>query len=124
MRARCQVRLLCTAEVVGGLTRCCQGNTSHSSFSKLDQPQPESLSNINRNLHLLSDLAGLLTTTRLVLSQPLPRIYDDNGTGKVVVVAPEDGGEGTGLIGLDFRGEDLQRISRETVCASRLTSAS
>jgi len=57
---------------------------------------------------------GLLTTTRLVLSQPLPRIYDDNGTGKVVVVAPEDGGEGTGLIGLDFRGEDLQRISRET----------
>ena len=59
-------------------------------------------------------LAGLLTTTRLVMSQPLPRIYDDNGNGKVVAQAQNDA-DGANLIGGDFRMEDLQRISRETV---------
>ncbi len=59
-------------------------------------------------------IAGLLTTTRLVMSQPLPRIYDDNGNGKVVAQAQDDA-DGGNLIGGDFRMEDLQRISRETV---------
>lgn len=48
------------------------------------------------------------------MSQPLPRIYDDNGNGKVVAQAQDDA-DGGNLIGGDFRMEDLQRISRETV---------
>lgn len=56
---------------------------------------------------------GLLNTTRLVLSSPLPRIYEDSGNGRVVAQAPADR-ECDNLIGGDFDVEDLQRVSRDT----------
>jgi hypothetical protein len=59
---------------------------------------------------------GLLNTTKIVLSAPLPRVFRDPGNGKVVpeLVAQE---QNNNLIGGDFKVEDLTRISKETVGA-------
>lgn len=56
---------------------------------------------------------GLLNTTRMVMSAPLPRIYEDSGNGRVVAQLPSDR-ECDNLIGGDFSIEDLQRVSRDT----------
>lgn len=58
--------------------------------------------------------AGLLMTTKIVLSAPLPRVYEDTGNGKVAAMPAVAGQPGT-LIGGDFKVEDLTRISKETV---------
>ena len=53
-------------------------------------------------------------TTKIVLSAPLPRVFEDTGNGKVAAMPAVAGQPGT-LIGGDFKVEDLTRISKETV---------
>ncbi len=55
----------------------------------------------------------MLNTTKIVMSAPLPRVYEDVGGGKVNPVAATAGPSGT--IGGDFRVEELTRVSKETV---------
>lgn len=50
----------------------------------------------------------------MVMSAPLPRIYEDTGNGRVTAQLPSDR-ECDNLIGGDFNVEDLQRVSRDTV---------
>lgn len=57
--------------------------------------------------------AGMLNTTKIVMSAPLPRVYEDAGGGKANPVAAAPGP--TGTIGGDFRVEELTRVSKETV---------
>ena len=57
--------------------------------------------------------AGLLNTTKIVMSAPLPRVYEPQENGKAIAVT-----SGPGLatnIGGDFNVEDLTRASKETV---------
>jgi hypothetical protein len=55
---------------------------------------------------------GLINTTKIVMSAPLPKVYEDVGGGKMQpVVGPA---AGNGAIGGDFRAEELQRVARET----------
>ena len=60
--------------------------------------------------------AGLLMTTKIVLSAPLPRVYEETGNGRVAAMAAVAGQPST-LIGGDFKVEELTRISKETVRA-------
>lgn len=55
-------------------------------------------------------------TTKLVLSAPLPRVYEDTGNGRVVPTPSDNGPEPeSNRIGGDFKVEELTRVSRETV---------
>lgn len=80
-----------------------------------------------RNLKTATE--GLLTTTKAVLSAPLPRVYEESGGGKVVPVsssqaAPAASGGGAPapagapallpIGGNDFNAEDLAKIAKET----------
>ena len=53
----------------------------------------------------------MLTTTKTVLSAPLPRVYEESANGKAVPVSTP----APGPIGGGFQQEDLGRISKETV---------
>ena len=53
----------------------------------------------------------MLTTTKTVLSAPLPRVYEESANGKAVPVSTPP----PGPIGGGFQQEDLGRISKETV---------
>ena len=55
-------------------------------------------------------------TTKIVLSAPLPRVYEETGNGRVAAMAAVAGQPST-LIGGDFKVEELTRISKETVRA-------
>ena len=59
---------------------------------------------------------GLLVTSKVVLTSPLPRVFEETGGGKVVPVAT--GPVGTAGVapigGGDFSPEELARISKET----------
>lgn len=68
-------------------------------------------------------IAGLLLTSKIVLTSPLPRVYEETGGGKVVPVpiAGHPGGvpgnTSAGLVpigGTDFSPEEISRISKET----------
>ena len=59
--------------------------------------------------------AGLLLTTKVVLSAPLPRVYEETGNGRVAPTGTANGEPGANLIGGDFKVEDLTKVSRETV---------
>ena len=54
----------------------------------------------------------MLTTTKTVLSAPLPRVFEESANGKAVPVATP----AHGPIGGGFQQEELGRISKETVC--------
>ena len=58
-------------------------------------------------------VAGLLNTTKIVMSAPLPRVYETGEGGKAVAVAPAPGT--AGIIGGDFKADELTRVSKETV---------
>ena len=58
------------------------------------------------------DHAAMLTTTKTVLSAPLPRVFEESANGKAVPVATP----AHGPIGGGFQQEELGRISKETVC--------
>ena len=62
-------------------------------------------------------------TTKIVLSAPLPRVYEETGNGRVAAMAAVAGQPST-LIGGDFKVEELTRISKETVRSSLSASAS
>ncbi len=55
----------------------------------------------------------MINTTKIVLSAPLPRVYQDAGNGKAQPVVP--GNRPPGLIGGEFNAEELGRVSKETV---------
>jgi hypothetical protein len=56
-------------------------------------------------------------TTKLVLSAPLPRVYEDTGNGRVVPMPSGNGPEPEAArIGGEFKVDELTRVSRETVC--------
>jgi hypothetical protein len=58
-------------------------------------------------------------TTKLVLSAPLPRVYEDTGNGRVVPLPAGGGPEPEAArIGGEFKVEELTRVSRETVRAA------
>ncbi|CAL5218477.1 g163 [Coccomyxa viridis] len=61
-----------------------------------------------RNLKNSSE--AMLTTTKTVLSAPLPRVYEESANGKAVPVSTP----APGPIGGGFQQEDLGRISKET----------
>lgn len=53
----------------------------------------------------------MLTTTKTVLSAPLPRVFEESANGKAVPVATP----AQGPIGGGFQQEELGRVSKETV---------
>ena len=53
----------------------------------------------------------MLTTTKTVLSAPLPRVFEESANGKAVPVATP----AHGPIGGGFQQDELGRISKETV---------
>ena len=57
--------------------------------------------------------AGLLNTTKIVMSAPLPRVFETGDMGKAMAVAPPPGSPG--VIGGDFKGDDLTRASKDIV---------
>jgi hypothetical protein len=58
---------------------------------------------------------GLLTTTKAVMSAPLPRVYEETGGGKVVAIGTGPNSQAVLPIGgTDFSAEELARISKET----------
>ena len=59
---------------------------------------------------------GLLVTSKVVLTSPLPRVFEETGGGKVVpVVTGPVGSNGVAPIGgSDFSPEELARVSKET----------
>lgn len=61
---------------------------------------------------------GLLTTTKVILSAPLPRVYEETGGGKVVPVSASQAGSPSGVVlpigGTDFNAEELAKISKDT----------
>jgi len=61
--------------------------------------------------------AGLLGATKLVMTAPLPRVYEEGPGGKAVPQGPAPGQPSN--IGGEFRVEELLRISKETVRAAR-----
>lgn len=72
------------------------------------------LRRVEKDIRSVKDATeGLLNTTRMVMSAPLPRIYEDSGNGRVIaqVLSERDCDN---LIGGDFSVEDLQRVSRDT----------
>jgi hypothetical protein len=58
--------------------------------------------------------AGLLSTTKIVMSAPLPRVFEDVG-GKVQPVGTGPGSSNA-VIGGEFKSEDLTRATKEVVC--------
>lgn len=58
--------------------------------------------------------AGLINTTKAVMSSPLPKVYEDSGNGTAQPIATTQGL--SGAIGGDFKVDELQRVSKETVC--------
>lgn len=62
-------------------------------------------------LNFLKLHAAMLTTTKTVLSAPLPRVFEESANGKAVPVATP----AHGPIGGGFQQEELGRISKETV---------
>lgn len=69
------------------------------------------------SLRTLPSHSGLLTTTKVILSAPLPRVYEETGGGKVVPVSASQAG-GAGVVlpigGTDFNAEELAKISKDT----------
>ena len=59
--------------------------------------------------------AAMLTTTKTVLSAPLPRVFEESANGKAVPVATP----AHGPIGGGFQQDELGRISKETVSATQ-----
>lgn len=57
--------------------------------------------------------AGLINTTKAVMSAPLPKVYEDCGNGTAQPIATTQGL--SGAIGGDFKVDELQRVSKETV---------
>lgn len=55
---------------------------------------------------------SMLNSTKIVLSAPLPRVYEDNGSGKA---QPVQAGPNPlmSTIGGDFKGEELARVSKD-----------
>lgn len=47
------------------------------------------------------------------MSAPLPRVYESGEGGKAIAVPPAPGA--AGIIGGDFKGDDLTKSSKETV---------
>lgn len=64
----------------------------------------------------LSSDAAMLTTTKTVLSAPLPRVFEESANGKAVPVATP----AHGPIGGGFQQDELGRISKETVSCPNL----
>lgn len=58
--------------------------------------------------------AGLLSTTKIVMSAPLPRVFEDIG-GKVQPVGTGPG-SANAVIGGEFKSDDLTRATKEVVC--------
>lgn len=56
--------------------------------------------------------AGLINTTKAVMSAPLPKVYEDCGNGTAQPIATTQGL--SGAIGGDFKVDELQRVSKET----------
>lgn len=56
---------------------------------------------------------GLLNTTKIVMSAPLPRVFEMGDGGKAISVNPPPGTPG--VIGGDFKGDDLTRASKDIV---------
>lgn len=58
---------------------------------------------------------GLVNTTKIVMSAPLPRVYEDAGNGKAQPVVPGNRPPGLiGGVGGDFNAEELSRVSKDT----------
>lgn len=55
------------------------------------------------------------------MSAPLPKVYEDCGNGTAQPIATTQGL--SGAIGGDFKVDELQRVSKETVCAHHLLTA-
>ncbi|KAK9808708.1 hypothetical protein WJX72_002336 [[Myrmecia] bisecta] len=55
---------------------------------------------------------GLLNTTKIVMSAPLPKVFEDAGQGKATPVVSGPGQSGS--IGGDFKVDDLTRVAKET----------
>ena len=64
-----------------------------------------------------TDIAGLLNTTKIVMSAPLPRVFELGEGGKAIAILAPPGS--TGVIGGDFKGDDLTKASKDIV--SRLS---
>jgi len=66
--------------------------------------------------------AGLINTTKAVMSAPLPKVYEDCGNGTAQPIATTQGL--SGAIGGDFKVDELQRVSKETassvICSATL----
>ena len=88
---------------------CLFGLLPHSSMTFDMMPHLRNPGNATFN-------AGLLNTTKIVMSAPLPRVYELGEGGKAVAVPPPPGT--AGVIGGDFKGDDLTRSSKETVSMS------
>lgn len=61
--------------------------------------------------------AGILLSTKAVLSAPLPRVYEETQGGKVVPLNASSAGQGAVVLpigGTDFNAEELAKISKET----------
>ena len=56
------------------------------------------------------------------MSSPLPKVYEDSGNGTAQPIATTQGL--SGAIGGDFKGDELQRVSKETVGFSWLSVCS
>lgn len=56
---------------------------------------------------------GLLNTTKIVMSAPLPKVYEDAGNGSAQP-APVQTPGAIGPIGGDFKVDELQRVAKET----------
>lgn len=56
---------------------------------------------------------GILNTGKIVLSAPLPRVYEDAGNGKAQPQVQNNAPPG--LIGGNFDAEELSRVSKDTV---------
>ena len=66
-----------------------------------------------KHINLSLFAAGLINTTKAVMSSPLPKVYEDCGNGTAQPVATTNGL--SGAIGGDFKVDELARVSKETV---------
>ncbi len=60
--------------------------------------------------------AGLINTTKAVMSAPLPKVYEDCGNGTAQPIATTQGL--SGAIGGEFKVDELQRVSKETASSA------
>ena len=65
--------------------------------------------------------AGLINTTKAVMSAPLPKVYEDCGNGTAQPIATTQGL--SGAIGGDFKVDELQRVSKETASSAIYAAA-